>query len=216
MKGFPDIPSSPTTCDCMHEWMYHPLSGDLSTTFQGGSAQLSQRSHILKTTQNKVQLQSRSWCSHRSALHPCHPKVAPAPLSPVISKELLSAKPESPAKHKHRSEDCLYQPAPLAKAKVAQSAVSGVGIKRLDPLSSCPYIPLAHGHVQHQSHKGDSCVAMLLRVVRGSVPTREPLMHKPGVWGFFFEVQPPLFQVCFSPNGPPKPRKFICSFLPTP
>lgn len=123
MKGFSDIPSSPTACDCMHGWMYHPLSGDLSTTFQGGSAQLSQRSHILKTTQNKVQLQSRSWCSHRSALHPCHPKVAPAPLSPVISKELLSAKPESPAKHKHRSEDCLYQPAPLAKAKVAQSAV---------------------------------------------------------------------------------------------
>lgn len=54
-----------------------------------------------------------------AALHPHQPKAAPAPHLPVISKELLSAKPESPAKHKDGSECGIYQLAPLSKAKAA-------------------------------------------------------------------------------------------------
>lgn len=58
---------------------------------------------------------------------------------PVISKELLSAKPESPEKHKHGSVRMLcLSAAPSAKARAALSVESGQGIKSLYPGATLP------------------------------------------------------------------------------
>lgn len=81
VTGMIDVPSSP--------WVlgYHLLRQYTA---------LSEKTRTLEHTEEKAALQS-------SCPPPHQPKVTPAHPSPVISKELLSAKPESPAKHKHGS-----------------------------------------------------------------------------------------------------------------
>lgn len=86
---------------------------------------LSEKVHTLEHTEEKAPLQS-------SCPPPHQPKVTPAHPSPVISKELLSAKPESPANTSMGQSECCacLSVAPSAKTRAAQSVESGRRIKR--------------------------------------------------------------------------------------